>query len=139
MLEKRAKAAMSTAFENLKAKKALAKSRGFSLLEILIATVLGLLLIEIVLQNYQSAKNIYRVQTELAYLGENVRFADFFLWQNITQAGFAGCRNISALNLTNHTQKHFKEINDIQGYDSKNLPNYLKGKVLNGTDVIVIA
>ena len=129
---------MSTAFENLKAKKVLAKSRGFSLLEILIATVLGLLLIEIVLQNYQSAKNIYRAQTELAYLGENVRFADFFLRQNITQAGFAGCRNIFALNLRNHTDMDFRDFDAIHGYDSDHLPKYLLGKVVKGTDVVVI-
>ena len=115
------------------------KSRGFSLLEILIATVLGLLLCEVVLQNYQTAKNIYHAQTELAYLGENIRFVDLFLWQNITQAGFAGCRNISELNLHNHASGNFETVSDIYGYDSSHLPGYLLGKVVKGTDVIVVA
>lgn len=138
MLEKRAKEAMSRIIGNLKIKKNRNNCRGFSLLEILVATVLGLLLFAIVLQNYLGAKNIYRAQTELAYSAENVRFADFVLWQNIMHAGFAGCRKISELNLNNHTTRYFKEFDAIRGYDSSNVPSYLHGKVVKGTDVVVI-
>jgi len=108
---------------------------GFSLLELLIVAVLGLLLLEIVWQSYLSAKKIYHAQNDLAYLSENMRFADFVLWQNIMQAGFAGCRKISELNLSNHTGM----IVGIRGYSSTHLPDYLfDSDIIKGTDIIVI-
>ena len=111
---------------------------GFTLVEVLIALVLGLSLIGVVLQNYLSAKNIYNAQTEMSHLSGNIRFAEFFLQQNIMVAGYAGCRKISELNLTNHTDMVFSSLNAICGYDSNSLPNYLVGKVVAGSDVVVI-
>lgn len=113
----------------------LACQRGFSLIELLVATVLGLLLLEIVWQSYLSAKNLYRAQDGLAYLCENMRFAHFVLWQNIMQAGSLGCNNLSRINLKNHTDLNL----GVRGYDSDHLPKYLlKSEVAKGTDVIVI-
>jgi type IV pilus assembly protein PilW len=111
---------------------------GFSLLEILIASVLGLFLIGIILQNYLSAKNIYNVEIEMARFSENVRFANFILQQDIMHAGFAGCRNIAELNLVNHTDMSFGVSDVIYGYESGQMPGYLSRKVASGTDVIVI-
>lgn len=112
---------------------------GFSLVEILIAMFLGLFLIEIVAKNYLTVKNIYRSQTELSHLNENIRFADFILWQHIMQAGFTGCRKISELQLTNHTGIDFNLSNAVYGYESSNLPWYLSGKAIKkGTDIIVM-
>lgn len=125
---------------NLRTSEICKKHLGFSLLEILITFVLSLFLFETVLQNYLGAKKIYRVQDELASLNENVRFADFILWRNIMHAGFAGCRKISELDLHNHTFIDFKAFNAIRGYASdKAVPSYLFGKVVFGTDVIVIS
>lgn len=116
---------------------------GFTLLEVLIASVLGLALIEMILQNYSSAKKIYRVQNEITHLSEDIRFANYFLQKNIMHAGFAGCRRISELKPTNHTDIKFEVSDVVRGYDSNStqmladLPE-LKGKVIPGTDVIVI-
>lgn len=116
---------MFVVMRNLKA-----GSRGFSLIEILVALALSSLLIIVVSKNYLSAKNIYHAQTEITYLNENIRFADFVLWQSITQAGFAGCLK----------KTDFGIAKAIYGYDGgSNLPGYLAGKVVKGTDVIVIA
>lgn len=89
---------------------------GFALLEILIASVIGLALIEVILQSYLSAKHIYKTQNEIAHLSEDIRFAEFFLHQNITHAGFAGCRKLSELNLTNNTDIKFTTSDVIRGY-----------------------
>jgi Tfp pilus assembly protein PilW len=113
-------------------------SAGFSLLEVLIASVVGLLLIGVVVQNYLSAKNIYNVETEMTRLSENIRFANFILQQNIMHAGFAGCRKIIELNLVNHTNMNFSASDVIYGYESGQVPNYLSRKVAPGADVIVI-
>ena len=119
---------------------------GFTLLEFLIASFIGLALVEVILQNYLSAKKIYKVQNEVAHLSEDIRFAGSFLQQSIMQAGFAGCRRISELNLVNHTKNYkynridFEVADVIHGYDSNSaqiLPD-LAGNVISGTDVIVI-
>jgi hypothetical protein len=113
---------------------------GFSLLEVLVAAFLGMLLLEAILQSYLSAKNVYRAQNELTSLSENIRTAEFILWQNIMQAGFAGCRKVSELNLSNHVQVKYTAMGfGIRGYNSFYLPNYLLNKhIVVGTDVIVI-
>lgn len=111
---------------------------GFTLLEILFAAIIGLILISSLIQNYLSAKNIYNKQIKISRLSENIRFANFFLQQNIMHAGFAGCRKIHELDLTNHTSISFEFTNSIYGYDSNHLPSYLSNKVASGTDVIVI-
>ncbi|EKE00783.1 MAG: hypothetical protein ACD_21C00274G0002 [uncultured bacterium] len=112
---------------------------GFTLLEVLLASALGLALIGVVLQNYLSSKNIYNAQTAIARLTENIRFANFFLEQNIMHAGFAGCRRISELDLTNHADIGFGALEAIHGYDSAQAPLYLKKKkIAPGTDVIII-
>jgi type IV pilus assembly protein PilW len=114
-------------------------SAGFTLIEVLLASVMGLALIGVVLQNYLSTKNIYRVQTKIASLSENIRFTNFFLQQNIMHAGFTGCRKISELNLSNHIGEDAWRFDVIRGHNSEQLPNYLLGKVASGTDVIVIS
>jgi len=111
---------------------------GFSLLEILIATFLGLFLLEVILQSYLTAKNIYRAQDELVIFSENIRFSGFILWQTITQAGFAGCRRVSELKLHNHTVMNFDEFTIIRGYGSANIPDYLSDKAVSGSDIVVI-
>lgn len=129
---------MSRVIKNLKIGSGSVNCSGFSFIELLVAMVLGLLLLEVLLQNYLGAKNLYRDQTELATLSENIRFADFTLWQNVMHAGYAGARRLSELKLDNHTKIDFDLFNAIHGYDT-NLPDYLSGRVIKGTDVIVIA
>lgn len=110
--------------------------KGFTLLEVLLASVISMVLIGIILQNYLSTKNIYTYQNELARFSEDIRFADFFLRQNIEHAGFAGCRRISELELANHTNMNF---NSIYGYDSAHIPNDLRNTDMAAqTDIIVI-
>jgi hypothetical protein len=113
---------------------------GFSLLEVLVTAFLGALLLETILQSYLGAKNIYRAQNDLVSLSENIRTAEFILWQNIMQAGFVGCRKVSELNLSNHIQVQYTAMEfGIRGYNSFHLPAYLLNKhIVTGTDIIVI-
>lgn len=114
---------------------------GFTLLEALLASAISLVLLGAILQNYLSAKKIYKVQNEIACLSEDIRFANFYLPQSIMQAGFAGCRRISELELTNHTDINFTTEDVIHGYDSnsaQNLSYLVKQKIISGTDVVVI-
>jgi len=111
------------------------------LLETLLASAIGLVLFGVILQNYLSAKKIYKTQSKITSLSENIRFTNFFLPHTIMQAGFAGCRRISELELTNHTNINFTTEDVIHGYDSnsaQNLSYLAKQKIISGTDVVVI-
>lgn len=65
--------------------------RGFSLVELLVSVVIGLLLVVGVLQAFLSSKETYTMQSGLAKLQENGRFAMAFLTRDLRQAGYSGC------------------------------------------------
>lgn len=133
-------------FTNIKLKNA----RGFSTLEILIASALGLIIIAGICQVYLSVKNTYQKQANLADLQENIRFATYTLTQNIRMAGYAGCAKLAYLKNPDTYYKHSftsKKLNNLDfifeksllGFSSNNLPDYLLDKkVKTDTDVIVI-
>ncbi len=65
---------------------------GFSMVELMVAIVLGLFLSTAVLQTFLSAKQTYEFQQELSMLQQNGRFAMEFLSRDIRAANFWGCR-----------------------------------------------
>lgn len=67
------------------------KQQGFSLVELLVSVVIGLLLVVGVLQAFISSKETYTLQSGLAKLQENGRFAMAFLTRDLRQAGYSGC------------------------------------------------
>lgn len=64
---------------------------GLSLIEIMIALLIGAFLIGGVLQIFIGSKQTYRMQEGLSRLQENGRFALDFLARDIRMAGFLGC------------------------------------------------
>ena len=66
--------------------------RGFSLVELMIALLLGSLLMLGVFNVLLGAKQAYRVQDELSRTQENARFAADFIARDMRMAGFRGCR-----------------------------------------------
>ena len=67
------------------------KSKGFSLLELMIAMVLGLLLVAGAITMFISNKRIYNEQESMSRLQENARFAIDILLKDIRMAGYSGC------------------------------------------------
>ncbi len=65
--------------------------RGLSMIELMIAIVIGLLLLSGTASLMINNKRIYREQNEMARLQENVRFAMEILIKDIRRAGYAGC------------------------------------------------
>jgi type IV pilus assembly protein PilW len=65
--------------------------RGFTLIELMIAMLIGVFLMAGVIQIFLSAKQAYRLQENLSRLQENGRFAMDFLTKDIRMAGYAGC------------------------------------------------
>jgi len=68
-------------------------SRGFSLTELLVAMVIGLLLLAGLVTLMVNSKKNYAQQDYSARLQENARFAVDFLSYDIRMAGFYGCSN----------------------------------------------
>jgi len=76
------------------------KQQGMTLIEILIALVLGLFLLAGIFQIFLSSKQSYRMQENMSRMQENGRFAMEFLSRDIRMAGYQGCSAASANNIT---------------------------------------
>jgi type IV pilus assembly protein PilW len=75
---------------------------GFTLIELMIAMLIGVFLMAGVIQIFLSAKQAYRLQENLSRLQENGRFAMDFITKDIRMAGFMGCASKSpAANIKN--------------------------------------
>ena len=67
------------------------KQNGLTLIEILVAMVIGLFLLAGVMQIFLGSQQSYRLQENLSRMQENGRFAMDFLTRDIRMAGSSGC------------------------------------------------
>lgn len=72
---------------------------GLTLIEIMIALLIGAFLLGGVINIFLSSKQTYRMQEGLSRLQENGRFAMDFLAKDIRMAGFLGCNSSAAPNI----------------------------------------
>ena len=72
-------------------------SSGLTLIELMVAMVLSLLLMAGVLTIFTGSKTSYQLQTGLAAVQENGRYALHLLVRDIRGAGFGGCAGIEAM------------------------------------------
>lgn len=70
--------------------------KGMTLIELMIALVLGLVVTSAVIEIFISSKQMYRVQDARARLQENGRYAIQHLTNNIRSAGYSGCATRAA-------------------------------------------
>ena len=79
---------------NIKSK----KSKGLTLMELMIAMVIGLMLLGGALSMFVNNKRVYRQVNEVGRLQENARFALEMMTRDIRMAGFYGCHhNVTAV------------------------------------------
>lgn len=99
--------------------------KGISLLEILIAIVLGMLLILGVTRVFISSKYVFSAQTALSSIQETGRLAIEFISRDIRMAGFYGCQN-SRIQTNNLFSSN---INDAATTDTlhKNFSEFIRG------------
>lgn len=102
---------------------------GLSLLELLIASALGTLVIAGLISIYLSIKSNSNRQQVLMEMQDAGRFAVMLLNQRIRTAGFVGCAD--AAHPVDQDQA-------IMGYSSNLLPSFLQNQVVPGTDAVVI-
>tara|TARA_Y100000588_G_C14138916_1_gene875133 strand:- start:300 stop:1307 length:1008 start_codon:yes stop_codon:yes gene_type:complete len=120
---------------------------GFSIVEFMIAISLGAILVATAGTVYISNKKTFNIQTELARLQENARFAIYHLNKEIRMAGYQGCINDKTVTITNRVTSPSTIVNfdePVLGYQggpssfSPDLPSHLTGKPVTGSDVIEI-
>jgi type IV pilus assembly protein PilW len=120
-------------------------SKGFSIVEFMIAIAIGTLLVATVGSIYISNKKTFSIQESLARLQENARVANYILNKDIRMAGFQGCAGESFLTMKNIIRDPSRVLlydTPISGSDSlassfsPALPSNIAGKVAIGSDVI---
>lgn len=119
------------------------RQSGFSLIELMVALVIGLLLLAGVLNVFVGSRVTYSTQTGLAKLQENGRFAMSFLTRDIRQAGFTGCSsNTDIANTVRDASGDiipFLDLTDaISGRDDLNGAVAFDRAPLAGTDAIEV-
>ena len=77
------------------------KQQGFTIVELMVGAILGLLILAGAISMFISNKRIYTEQDEMGRLQENARFAMEMLIRDIRMAGHTGC-NDDAATVTNH-------------------------------------
>lgn len=99
-----------------------AHERGLSLVELMIAMLVGLILMAGALSMFLANRRSYTLQSAVARMQENGRFALDFLRPQLRLAGYTGCGNQSIwqnpqVNLLNDQSDIFDFSRAIQGYD----------------------
>ncbi len=92
---------------------------GVTLVELMIALVLGLIIAAGVSQIFVSSQKIYRITEEQSRVQESTRFSFEFLTRNFREAGYSGCRAVEQLN--------------IQVIANAPTPNYSAQNIVNGS------
>jgi len=92
--------------------------QGFSLVEIMLALVLGSILTGGAVELYLNTKQAYRLQSAEARLQENGRYAMEILTRSIRGAGFRGCLNSAPNSTLNSATTHPYNFGiGIQGFE----------------------
>ena len=123
--------------------------RGLTLVELMIAMLLGLFLIGGLLQIFISSQQTYRMQEALSRLQENGRFAIDFMTRDIRLAGFKGCSSRSYTVMPpvlNQATAFLYDFNTaIQGFEATSKKAWTPAMVTDitepsevGSDVITI-
>ncbi len=127
--------------------KQLYKEKGLTLVELMVAMVIGLVLVGGVIQIFVSNKQAYRVQEAMSRVQENGRFAIEIFSRNTRMAGFTGCGSLDVVEpnviANNPPAGGFSASNAVFGYEydgSAWTPAFAAppANVVANTDVITI-
>lgn len=119
--------------------------RGVSLIELMVALVIGTLLVLGMVQVFAASRAAYLLSEGMGRVQENARFALDFLQRDIRMAGHFGCVNDQAHRQSNNLRSHFPANGaldfgfSIRGYENADPAGItLNPARLSGTDVIVL-
>ena len=124
------------------------KQFGFSVVELMVALLLGLFLVSGVTAMYVSSKQTYRMTDNLSRLQESMRFSLEFLSRDIRMAGYLPCRfpatvNNIINNATAGSNAWFLDyfnygLRGYEGDDTVNFPPAFISNAVAGSDAVAI-
>lgn len=131
---------------------------GYTLVELMVAIVLGLLLTAAVVQSYMGTRQTYRMNDGISRIQENARFANYFISKDLRDAGHNSCISRIRNKLDDDADGYLSSKASVTGWNSTNsnsgntvtltgataagtnwdntLPSYLNGLVIAGSDVL---
>lgn len=71
------------------------RQKGLSLVELMVAMVLGLLVVGAVIELFISSRQLYRVQDVKARMQEDGRYALHYIGEFLSRGGYRGCESVS--------------------------------------------
>jgi type IV pilus assembly protein PilW len=100
------------------------RQAGMTLIELLIALLIGAFLLGGILQIFLGTKQSYRMAEGLSRMQENARFAMDLIGQDIRMAGFRGCNSQTPItnNLNSATDFFYNFNNSLQGFEATSDP-----------------
>ncbi len=114
---------------------------GVSLVELLVAMVVGLFILAGVIKVMGDSKGVFLLEQEFSYTQENARFVVDELGQEIRMAGYFGCSGqtelTNTLDLSSLSEGWMFRSDGIRGFEKGGQPDTFD-TMLDGTDVLVI-
>jgi len=121
---------------------------GVTLVELMIALVLGLIIAAGISQIFVSSQKTYRISEEQSRMQESARFGFEFLTRGFREAGYSGCRAIERLNIqviANAPTPSYSANNIVSGSEATSstlwspaLNSDIEDDVIPSTDTISI-
>jgi type IV pilus assembly protein PilW len=105
------------------------RQRGFTIVELMVAMVIGLILLGGLMQVFLSNKQSYKLQEASSNVQENGRFGMSFLTKDIRMIGFMGCGNTNTIAVTNNVDPTSVKVSSDIG---KSLANFDGNNALKG-------
>lgn len=116
---------------------------GLSLVELLVSMLVGVIILSGVTRVMMDSKDTFLMEQEVAYIQENIRFAQDELGYAIRSAGFFGCAagvgDLTNTLRTSSTAWQFS-ADGIKGYEygSALIPSEYASSMLAGTDTVIV-
>jgi len=124
------------------------KQNGLTLIEVMIAMLIGLLLLLGVFGMFMANKRIYTEQESMARLQENARFAVGMLVKDIHMAGYVGCSHdagaiVNHLNDGDNAEQIFSFVQAVEGSENAGAwqpsgSTDIIASILPGTDALTL-
>lgn len=117
------------------------RSRGFSLVELMISLLLGVIVVGALVGFLHGSKRSWRLDDAVARIQEDARLVHYNLALDVREAGFGCLDNVTNIvsTLNSGSDIDFNFDNVIEGYDSATgYPDTIAASVVSGTDVLVI-
>jgi len=110
-------------------------SKGFSIVELMVAILIGLIILAGVIQVVITSKSTFVGQEEMSFIQENARYSVDLISKDIQSAGYWGCAGSNArtaLVARNTAAPELLSTEPVGGYDGTSydsMPDYLKTRI----------